>query len=59
MIVAKTKMEKIPECCAHCTLLIENHGVFEYCKVVTRKINSVLSKPDWCPLIEVKDNKLE
>ena len=64
MIVAKTRMKEIPKYCCECELLGDDSGLFgqyeiyDYCGVTSKKIDDVVFKPDWCPLIEVKDDKL-
>lgn len=61
MIVAKTRMKKIPESCNKCKLsYVDLHGRF--CRVnasmcpMERSEHKNLKyiRPDWCPLIEMK-----
>lgn len=65
MIVAKTEMKKIPDYCCECFLLSDETGLFsqfkpyDYCGVTGEKIDDLFLKPEWCPLILVKDDKLE
>ena len=59
MIVIKTEMKELPKRCSECSALIEeNYGdltcgggnSFGYGKDTLPEI-----RPEWCPLIEVKD----
>lgn len=62
MIVAKTKMKKIPESCNKCALsYIGMNGRF--CKIEkamcpmerSEHKNLKYTRPDWCPLQEVEE----
>ena len=62
MIVAKTKMKKIPKACNKCSLSVIRY--FDRSCVVTNKVcpqeykpsgNIGYKRPEWCPLREVKD----
>ena len=69
MIAIKTYLENIPEDCNDCCFWRNDKGVFgkyndyidsnDYCELTHREINNIYLIPDWCPLIEVKDDKLE
>lgn len=65
MIVAKTKMEILPEYCCECYLLSDDAGLFgqfkpyDYCGVTYKKVKDLFIKPEWCPLIEVKHENLQ
>lgn len=64
MIVAKTKMRKIPETCTKCSIAIVVHGgwndSYRVCGATGKDCpwkalpsgNYGYAKPDWCPLIE-------
>lgn len=67
MIVAKTKMKKIPKACNKCALsafidLFDKH-CFITGKQCPREIkpsgNVEYTRPEWCPLQEVKDKSHE
>lgn len=63
MIVAKTKMTRLPETCKKCSLSqVEHYGFCDterYCGITNRACptekkqsgNVGYGKPDWCPLI--------
>lgn len=69
MIAIKTYIKNIPEYCDECCFCRNDRGFFgiynpycntyDYCEVAHREINNVYLTPKWCPLIEVKDDKLE
>lgn len=71
MIVAKTRIKKIPEGCNKCKLsVIERYSYIDSMRIcgITKKEcpmeysehkNLKYIRPDWCPLVEVKDDKLE
>lgn len=66
MIVAKTNMKKLPKSCNKCKLsYIDLYGRFcrmnkQLCPMeYSEHGNARYIRPDWCPLVEVKDDKLE
>ena len=65
MIVAKTRMNEIPQYCCECELLGDDAGLFgqyepyDCCGATSKRINDIFLKPDWCPLVELKCDKLE
>lgn len=64
MIVAKTKMKKIPESCNKCSLsIVESYSwteSYRFCPITKKECPMVRSehknmkytRPDWCPLME-------
>lgn len=66
MIVAKTRMKKIPKSCNKCALsMTERHSYIEsirVCEINKKECpmkysehkNLKYIRPDWCPLIEMK-----
>lgn len=60
MIVAKTRMKKIPESCKDCKFSTTEYGG-RCCRIAIRFCpmkqsehkNWKYFKPDWCPLIEI------
>lgn len=62
MIVAKTRMKKIPATCNKCCFSCIDRGEGRYCTItymvcpIEKKEsgNYGYSKPDWCPLVELK-----
>lgn len=66
MIVAKTKMKKIPDNCKKCSFSVVKHfGYFDTLRIcsVRRKEcpmersqhkNMKYMKPTWCPLVEIE-----
>lgn len=71
MIVAKTKMKKIPMSCKECPIArVEYYTYVEtqrFCGMTKKQCpkerteagNLKYILPKWCPLIEVKNEKLE
>lgn len=69
MIVVKTQLNSIPQDCNGCCFIRNDSAAFgsysswydslDYCELTKREINNIYLIPDWCPLIEVKDDKLE
>jgi len=57
MIAIKTDMRKMPEMCASCPLCIAKSDGHGMCSLDSREgIENICDKrPDWCPLVEVKD----
>ena len=61
MIVAKTKMRKIPKSCKKCNLSFQNWAGERTCSVTKKDCPMELSsgnwkygKPTWCPLVEME-----
>lgn len=65
MIVAKTQLNNVPECCNECCFLRNDSAAFgsynsfydslDYCELTKREINNIYEFQHFCPLIEVKD----
>lgn len=64
MIVAKTRIKKIPDTCKKCALSYIPRGTNERVCVVTQICcpsetrpsgNKAYCRPRWCPLIELKE----
>lgn len=67
MIVAKTKMKKIPESCKECSVSRVEYYTFvdtqRFCGITKNECpkkrsengNLKYIRPKWCPLVEVKD----
>lgn len=64
MIVAKTKMRKIPTSCKKCNLSFQNWAGERTCFVTKKDCpieeapsgNWRYGKPTWCPLVEMEDS---
>lgn len=65
MIIAKTKLKKIPEKCTNCKLSVieylSNGNCDRYCGVTKRYLGRVkvenhwtYIRPKWCPLIDIE-----
>lgn len=55
MVVAKTKMDKLPQICNDCEkVAVANTEGEYYCSETFRLIKGLTSKPDWCPLVEME-----
>lgn len=61
MIVAKTKMRKIPKTCKDCKVSMHEFGGDRVCVIARRDCPMELSngnwrygKPTWCPLVELE-----
>lgn len=58
MILAKTRMDELPDYCFLCNFSFDDFDPFGryefhyFCGVTLKKIDDVFSKPDCCPLIE-------
>ena len=64
MIVVKTNISNMPKKCLDCKYFIKETGLFSFefrnwCELTNKTIQNELKKQDWCPLVEVKDDKLE
>lgn len=67
MIVAKTRMRKIPKTCKGCALSFcqfDGRDSYRVCAIMLRDCpmedkgrgNYGYTKPDWCPLVEIEKN---
>ena len=62
MIIAKTRLRKIPENCGKCSLAFENFADDRFCIITKKDCPCFIShsgkikfkKASWCPLKEVK-----
>ena len=63
MIVAKTRLKRIPKTCGQCSFTCENWGGDKFCRITKKDCpleikpsgNVAYGKPSWCPLVDVKD----
>ena len=70
MIVAKTRMKKIPKTCKDCSMSIIQgrwNDSYRICSINSKECpmekkengNWAYTNPDWCPLMEVEDENKE
>ena len=72
MIIVKTRMRKIPDKCKNCKYSFVEHEPYDslgtrICLLERKELeyqfvkeskNWCYIKPDWCPLVEIQDDKI-